>query len=252
MCCSLYDDDMFLQMEWHVLSTLGWSVGHPTVDSFLRLATKDSAYDSEVENLSLYILEIALYHRDFVSKQSSTLALAALALARHILARPQSSYPDYAARFCSVTLLELSQKLHEPSLILSRKYSSARYSCASRLLSNFLTQQAAVSASTHTPPTPSWEMTPVGSVSKPESEGYCSTYATPQKSSHNSVVQHGYPTPPITPEDEKFVPPQKAQEINHQYGPPTPTTDTSGPHFSNFGYQARYASANQPWIYDAF
>ena len=32
MCCSLYDDDMFLQMEWHVLSTLGWAIGHPTVE----------------------------------------------------------------------------------------------------------------------------------------------------------------------------------------------------------------------------
>jgi hypothetical protein len=33
MCCSLFDDDMFLQMEWHVLSALGWPIGHPTVDA---------------------------------------------------------------------------------------------------------------------------------------------------------------------------------------------------------------------------
>lgn len=35
MCCSLYDDDTFIQMEWHVLQTLGWTLGHPTVDAFL-------------------------------------------------------------------------------------------------------------------------------------------------------------------------------------------------------------------------
>ncbi len=251
MCCSLYDDDMFLQMEWHVLSTLGWTVGHATVDSFLQIATKDSVQDPETVNLTLYILEIALYHREFISKKSETKALAALALARHILGRPQPRHNEYASHFCNNTLVELSQKLHEPSLILSRKYSSARYSCASRLLTTFLAQQAAISAASQAPPTPTYELTPTLSVAKPTNDGYfAGGYSTPTKLQHPSVVQHGYPTPPITPEDETFVPAQKG--MGQHYGPPTPTPESQFHQFSNFGYQPEYRSAHQPYIYEAF
>lgn len=252
MCCSLYDDDMFLQMEWHVLSTLGWTIGHPTVDSFLKLAVKDSIYDPEAENLTLYILEIALYHRDFVSKRSSTLALAALALARHILGRPQARPTEYASHFCNTTLVELSQKIHEPSLILSRKYASARYTSASRLLSNFLAQQAAMSAVSQAPPTPSYEMTPTLSASKPNIEGYFGACSTPQKPSSNSVVQNGYPTPPITPEEETFGTSEKLPGPQ-QYAPPTPTptTNTQQP-YSNFGYQSTYQAPPQIWGFESF
>ncbi|KAI6952582.1 hypothetical protein KC329_g19189, partial [Hortaea werneckii] len=49
MCCSLYDDDMFTQMEWHVLQTLNWIVGHPTVTSFLQLALTEVSFDPELE-----------------------------------------------------------------------------------------------------------------------------------------------------------------------------------------------------------
>lgn len=45
MCCSLYDDDMFTQMEWHVLQTLNWMIGHPTVTSFQQLATSEMSCD---------------------------------------------------------------------------------------------------------------------------------------------------------------------------------------------------------------
>jgi hypothetical protein len=241
MCCSLYDDDMFLQMEWHVLSTLSWAVGHPTVDNFLRLTIKDNVYDPEVESLTLYILEIALYHRDFVSKQSSTLALAALALARHILGRPQARANEYASRSCNATLLALSQKLHDPSLILSRKYVSARYSCASRTLSSFLTQQAALAA----PPTPTYELTPPQVVSKPTDNSYFAAYSTPQKPQAPSF--HGYPTPPITPEEEMFGAAQAQTKKCPQYcqGPPTPTPNSADQTFTGFGFGNQYLQPTQ-------
>lgn len=253
MCCSLYDDDMFLQMEWHVLSTLGWVVGHPTVDSFLRLAMKDTVYDPEAENLTLYILEIALYHRDFVSKQSSTLALAALALAKHILGRPQPRPTEYSSNFCHTTLVELSQKLHEPSVILSRKYASARFSSVSRRLAGFLTQQAALSAATQVPPKPTYELTPPTTVSKPATNGYFAGYSTPQKLQHASTALHGYPTPPITPEDESFVVPQKFQGAPPQYGPPTPTPTGLPQQCSvGFGYQPQYQTTLPTWVFETF
>ncbi|TKA64817.1 hypothetical protein B0A49_11450, partial [Cryomyces minteri] len=56
MCCALYDHDMFTQMEWHVLQTLNWIIGHPTVDNFLQIALAELPEDDpEVEHMSLYI-----------------------------------------------------------------------------------------------------------------------------------------------------------------------------------------------------
>jgi hypothetical protein len=213
MCCSLYDDDMFLQMEWHVLSTLNWSIGHPTVDNFLKMATKDSVYDPETENLTLYILEIALYHREFVSRPSSTLALSSLALARNILGRPQARSTEWAHRYDSSVFMELSQRLAEPSNILSRKYSSARHCGVSRVLSSYLTQKALMARA---PPTPAYELTPPTDNSK---TGYFGNYSTPQKPHFGSVSAHGLYTPPITPEEEV----SKHAFHGANMVPPTPT-----------------------------
>lgn len=216
MCCSLYDDDMFLQMEWHVLSTLDWTVGHPTVDSFLKLAVKDTIPDPETEHLALYILEMALFHRDFVSKPSSTLALASLALSRHVLGRPQARANEYASRYCERTLVELSQKLHHPSEILSRKYASGRYSGVSRILTMFLAEQAAMAAAAaaaQAPPSPPHECE---SVSKTACVGQYG-YSTPRKPPFHSSMPHGYPTPPITPDGEDFAKDPQYHAVLNQY-----------------------------------
>jgi hypothetical protein len=50
MCCSLYDEDMFVQMEWHVLETLKWVIGHPTVDSFLQMCLPCLSYSRDEQN----------------------------------------------------------------------------------------------------------------------------------------------------------------------------------------------------------
>jgi Cyclin, N-terminal domain/Cyclin, C-terminal domain len=251
MCCSLYDDDMFLQMEWHVLSTLDWTVGHPTVDSFLKLAVKDSIPDPETENLSLYILEMALFHRDFVAKQSSTLALSALALSKHILGRPQARSNEYASRYCETTLVELSRKLHQPSEILSRKYASGRYSAVSRVLKTFLAEQAALAAAAasaaQAPPSPPREYIPASKPVCVEQYGY----STPQKPQFQSVMHHGYATPPITPEEEYFGKHPRNHTTPHQYTPITPTP-TSMSQCPGFDYEAAYGTAPPNWTFDAY
>ncbi|PWY91185.1 G1/S-specific cyclin [Aspergillus heteromorphus CBS 117.55] len=198
MCCSLYDDDMFIQMEWHVLQTLGWTIGHPTVDGFLQLAVMDTPYDAEVEHLALYISEISLFHREFVSKPSSDLARASLALARCILNRTQPRHTEWASQYDSMTLVGLSQQLHQPSQVLSRKYSSAHYSRVSKVLEQFLARQASIAS--YTPPSPPTDV--AQSESKPF-EGEIGL-ATPQKTTQ-SAMAHGYITPPITPENEAFA-----------------------------------------------
>ncbi|KAL2864166.1 G1/S-specific cyclin [Aspergillus lucknowensis] len=199
MCCSLYDDDMFIQMEWHVLQTLGWTIGHPTVDSFLQMAVLDTPYDPEVEHLALYIAEISLFHREFVSRPSSDLARASLALARCILNRPQPRHTEWASQYDSMTLVSLSQQLHQPSQVLSRKYSSSHYSRVSKILEQFLARQASIAS--YTPPSPP------SNVASAESKPYEGEIglATPQKAPHPSNLPHGYITPPITPENEGFT-----------------------------------------------
>lgn len=226
MCCSLYDDDMFVQMEWHVLQTLGWTIGHPTVDSFLQIALLDSPYDREVEHMALYILEIALFHREFVSKQSSDLARASLALSRCVLGRPQARHSEWAAQYDSVTLVGLSQQLHQPSQVLYRKYLSGHYSRVSRLLEQFLIRQAAIA---YAPPSPPSDV--AVSPSKPY-EGPVGL-STPQKPHHQ---QYGYITPPITPENATFGYSGQAVKYARPMAPtvasPTPSPSGSGQYFT--------------------
>ncbi|KAL3450177.1 cyclin-like protein [Aspergillus insuetus] len=235
MCCSLYDDDMFIQMEWHVLQTLGWTIGHPTVDSFLQMAVLDTPYDPEVEHLALYISEISLFHREFVSKPSFDLARASLALARCILNRPQPRHTEWAAQYDSMTLVGLSQQLHQPSQVLSRKYSSSHYSRVSKILEQFLARQASIAS--YTPPSPPSDV--VTSESKPY-EGEIGL-ATPQKAPHPSNMPHGYITPPITPENEAFANGNNAGYVKTVQMPnacsPSPTPSPSVQYMAPNPYQ---------------
>ncbi|WVO16906.1 hypothetical protein L204_104592 [Cryptococcus depauperatus] len=42
MCCKAYDESAFIQMEGHVLSTIGWTLGHPSGEAWLRVFTSGS------------------------------------------------------------------------------------------------------------------------------------------------------------------------------------------------------------------
>jgi hypothetical protein len=197
MCCSLYDEDMFTQMEWHVLTTLDWNIGHPTVDNFLQIALTEEYEDIEVEHMAWYICEIALYYKDFVSTKPSVMARASLALARAILGRPEVSDGAWE-HIENLTLLNLSQHLNNPSQVLSRKYASPLMSRVSASLENFLAQQAAIArrASPPSPPCEALQPKPVSNVNY--------VYNTPQKAPQGNMI-NGYLTPPITPDGEYFM-----------------------------------------------
>lgn len=220
MCCSLYDEDMFTQMEWHVLNTLEWVIGHPTVDTWLQLSLKDgSAFeDIEVEHMAWYLCEIALYHKDFVSKKPSVMANASLALAQGILGRSELAADQHVE--VSETILELSQKLDRPSQVLFRKYASPHMSRVSTALEHFLQQQEALNrqASPPTPPSePAMQKPPMSINAFP---------GTPQKP-YTHVV-NGYMTPPITPEGEYFM---NGNELKgYQSAPRCPVTPTPSGH----------------------
>lgn len=247
MCCSLYDDDMFIQMEWHVLQTLGWTIGHPTVDTFLQTAVMDTPYDPEVEHLALYIAEISLFHREFVSKPSSDLARASLALSRCILNRPQPRHTEWASQYDSMTLVGLSQQLHQPSQVLARKYSSSHYSRVSKILEQFLARQASIAS--YSPPSPPSDMVDI--ESKPY-EGEIGL-ATPQKAPHPSNMPHGYITPPITPENEAFVNGSNAGYVKTVQVPtacsPSPTPSPSVQQYMTHNpYQQESAYVSQQFL----
>lgn len=221
MCCSLYDEDMFTQMEWHVLNTLEWIIGHPTVDTWLKIALKDGPAfeDVEVENMSLYLSEVALYHKDFVSKKPSVMAQASLALARGILGRPEGL--DGHDIEVNKALLELSQKLDRPSQVLFRKYAAPHMSRVSTTLDIFLRQQEALSRR-NTPPTPPYEPASQKPIQQEMYPG------TPVK---NYGMNNGCITPPITPEGECFV----GDRGYHQaQAPRCPVTPSPSNHYSSY------------------
>ncbi|KAI1444085.1 cyclin-like protein [Annulohypoxylon stygium] len=217
MCCGLYDSGMFTQMEMHVLNTLEWTIGHPTVDFFTQLIVAEEADDREVEHMAAYLCEIALYHRDFVSTKPSIMARASLALARAILGRPEVNDGEWD-HLENVTVLALSQHLHQPSVTLSRKYSSQHLSRVSGKLAEFLAQQAAIARRAQGPPSPPAE----SSLS-----AHSSIYSTPQKGHGAAMgVADGYLTPPITPDGVNFG---AADPMNKYVPPRCPVTPTPQP-----------------------
>jgi hypothetical protein len=243
MCCGLYEDEMFTQMEWHVLQTLDWAVGHPTIDGFLQLAWDGSPRDIEVENMARYISEIAMFHKEFISKRPSDMARSALALARYILNRPQSLHADWASRYDSHTLLTLSHHLHRPSQVLSHKYSTSQLSRVSGFLEAFLARQASIArcyAISSSPPleVSSREAARVGT--QPESSVSC---VTPHKAQQFGFNANGSMTPPITPNAPELA---GYKPILDDRRPPTPLSLGSEPAVRRFDPSYRLPPIHRP------
>lgn len=242
MCCSLYDDDMFTQMEWHVLQTLNWVVGHPTVTSFLQLAMCEVAFDPELEHMSWYVTELALYHKEFIPIRPSVMARSSLALARCILNRPQPRFSEWSAQYDPQVVLNLSNHLRHPSQALLRKYASPHLSSVSTTLEMFMAKQAALASRVVQTPTnelPSMDI----SEPAPSSNPYL-TPTTPQKPGY-PMIPAGVLTPPITP-DKDFCG-QQAYAMNQGLVSrmPIPCTATPPPS-AEHQQQMHFASQYMP------
>jgi hypothetical protein len=189
ICCGLYDEEMFAQMEWHVLQTLDWTLGAPTIDGFLNMALSNVPNTDTVErDLTWYLCEMSLYHRDFVAVRPSIMARSALALARAILQRPNLPAQQWHGCFDEMVIYKLLECLNTPSQILARKFSSSKLSSVTQIVEQFLhTQQQEASAVTI-------------------DAGHDSTYGsptTPNKASYSApLMQNGCLTPPITPDQD--------------------------------------------------
>lgn len=193
MCCHLYDEDMFIQMERHVLMTLEWHVGAPTTAAFLRTIFDDAQLDAELEHMSMYLSEIAMYHRDFVSQRPSELAKASLALAQIILNR--HGYLDqrhWASKYSDRLLILLSQNIRKRSKVLYTKYERPHTSCVAVTLDSFFAHHDAIARES------------LGGLITPEaSPQHPSMMQTPPKQRY-PVNLTMPPTPPITPSGDGF------------------------------------------------
>lgn len=197
MCCSLYEDDMFVQMEWHVLQTLNWVVGHPTVTAFLQLALTENEPDPDLEHMTNFFTEIALYHKEFISIRPSVMARSCLTLARCVLGRTLPRFGGWTSRYDSTVVLNLSNLLSQPSPALVRKYNSPHLSSVSTVVEMFLQRQAMLNhqaAQTQFVDN-SW------TEQQQQMPNQYLTPSTPQKVGYTSVPV-GVMTPPITPDKD--------------------------------------------------
>ncbi|WWC98354.1 hypothetical protein V866_005245 [Kwoniella sp. B9012] len=131
MCCKAYDESAFIQMEGHVLSTIGWNIGHPSAEAWLRINTTGHNYeDPKVQNMARFLMEITLFHREFVGIQSSLVASGALMLARFICGKarkPVARHDNVAVRIALAIDKHFAEKLENVSEIVIRKYAPTYY-----------------------------------------------------------------------------------------------------------------------------
>ena len=71
-------------MEFHVLDTIKWIVGHPTAESWLRIACIENFVDDpKIQHVARFLMEITLFHPGFLRFTPSSIAFGALTLARY-------------------------------------------------------------------------------------------------------------------------------------------------------------------------
>lgn len=191
MCCNLYEEDMFIQMERHVLMTLEWNVGAPTASAFIRSALDDGPEDKELANMALYICENAVFHREFLSLRASELAKTAITLAFILLGR-QNYLGDHhwSVQQEQAVVISLSEYLTSRSDILFEKYKQPGCSYVALLVDSFFARQEAMAAFAN-----NQRIRPDSPVSSP---GHATIRITPRKRAY--PFEDELPlTPPITP-----------------------------------------------------
>ena len=116
MCRNAYDEEMFVQMERHILSTLEWLLGKPTLEECLQVSidnaevanefntpfrynsnkgTNSSSTTSAVTAVARFLCELSLYSRVFLEFELSEVAIAAHMLASTMIQVPSASQAYY-------------------------------------------------------------------------------------------------------------------------------------------------------------
>ncbi|CAA7266598.1 unnamed protein product [Cyclocybe aegerita] len=133
ICRETYEESAFIQMEGHVLSTIQWTLGHPTAEAWLRLmCCTPCVEDPKVQHVARFLMEITLFYREFLKYMPSTISLAALTLARYLCDKPRRVWEETEECLEVIEYLDTRLALHVNDLseTLVKKYSYAFYSKA--------------------------------------------------------------------------------------------------------------------------
>ncbi|GAA6021645.1 hypothetical protein JCM10207_008095 [Rhodosporidiobolus poonsookiae] len=134
MCSNAYDEKAFIQMEGHVLSTIQWVIGHPTAEAWLRLAcVTGTVEDARTQHVARFLMELTLFHREFIQFYTSDIAMGALLLARHMLGKARRPRDESEPVLRIMLMLDelLGDHLADVSPVILKKYSYPFYSRAS-------------------------------------------------------------------------------------------------------------------------
>ncbi|KAK1223806.1 hypothetical protein PQX77_013330 [Marasmius sp. AFHP31] len=194
MCHDAYEESAFIQMEGHILSTIQWTLGHPTAEAWLRLMCCGPFLEEpRVQHVARFLMEITLFYREFIKYAPSCIALAALTLARHLCGKPRRVWEETDECLEIVDLLDvrLAKRVNDLSETLVKKYSYAFYSkAATFVVQHYLQGGRFVRAAL--PPFP---LTPQRSRSNS-----LSTVSTPMSTTTSvSDMSDDFPLTPITP-----------------------------------------------------
>lgn len=193
MCCDSYREQMFLQMEGHVLKTLEWNLGTATTDAFIQVQLTEPQADDSSKTLHLarMFTEIALFHREFVSFKPNAIAEGSLVLARQVLRQKFHVYrPSEAA---TDVVDALRSRIGEASQVVMKKYALPAYEQVAILLRDFLEPPRARQFSR--PPTPPLSSVRLRQPSKID-------VVTPVRISQSHAFSRGMITPPL--EDDRL------------------------------------------------
>jgi len=140
ICNDTYDESAFTQMEVHVLSTIQWALGHPTAEAWLRFMCSGSRVeDVKVQHVARFLMEITLFHREFVQYTPSAIAHGSLTLARYIcdLGRKPFEETEECVSIAEMLDERLALCITELSEVLVKKYSYAFYSKAATFVVDY-------------------------------------------------------------------------------------------------------------------
>ncbi|TEB39209.1 cyclin [Coprinellus micaceus] len=206
ICRDAYEESAFIQMEGHVLSTIQWTLGHPTAEAWLRLmCCGPIAEDMKVQHVARFLMEITLFYRDFVKYTPSTIALAALTLARHLCGKPRRYWEETEECYEVIDLLDtrLAKNVNDLSETLVKKYSYAFYSKAATFVVQYYLEGGRFSRHTALP----LPVTP--------KRNSVSAFSTPMSTttSISDMSDDSMPMTPTTPP----TPPTYASDFSNAY-----------------------------------
>lgn len=203
MCCGVYEEPMFLQMEGHILNTLEWSIGHTTLDSYIYLYLGSTCNPALIYT-ARFLAEVSMYDKSFFQFKPSLLANCCVTLASHIL-----DYCPLPASFKDPVELDCIQLLYyymqTPSQSLQKKYMKSSYFQIPKIIASFITRQQASQIALPPSPAPSCDSVDyrasktgsICSISSSASANQLNNYLYGVQSKSDKPTN--YITPPCTP-----------------------------------------------------